>query len=126
MVLTTDTDPGAVGVGSNTEDVHGRIRPGPVGVRHGLQRGGRGRDDHIQACARDLRRDGVGNGQVALSVVVSHFEAVAVHVTPRREPRQNPPDAFVYRLQRGELHQSNPPHGFAVAVDGSCAVFSGV
>ncbi len=126
VVLTADIDPRAVGVGSNAEDVHGRVRPRPVRIRDGLQGGGRGRDDHVEVRARDLRRDGVGNGKVALSVVARHFEAAPILETPRRESCEDTADAFIHRLHRGELHHRHSPRRASIAFIGSRTVTPGV
>jgi hypothetical protein len=97
--------------------------PGAVRVGDGLHRRGARREHEIELAGRDLSRDGVAGGQVALRIVGAEADAIALAEPFLREARDHPRDARVEHRGGRVLDDGHAAHpgggrirGAAVAI----------
>ena len=93
--------PAAEGVRDEPEDV---LRAAvPVRVGDGLHRWRARRQDQIELAGRDLSRDGIARGEIALRVVGLDPQPLAVTEAGPREALDHALDAFIEHRRRGVL-----------------------
>ena len=104
VICGIDAHARRVGIGDDAENVTG-ARAVAVGIRDCLKGNGAGRQDQVEAAGGDLARDRVGRADVALGIVTTNREVLAVLITPGRQRLEHPVDALIEDEQRGMLHE---------------------